>query len=65
MPAACSGSAGKASDAGSTGTSAARAASRADTLSPRVRRMSGEGPMKAMPALAQASANSGFSDRKP
>jgi hypothetical protein len=38
---------------------------RADTLSPSMRIVSGDGPMKMMPFEAQASARSGFSERRP
>jgi hypothetical protein len=48
-----------------TGTPAATASSRAATLLPSTRIVAGLGPMKMMPARAQASANSGFSARKP
>jgi len=51
--------------AGITGTPAASAAWRAATLLPSVVITAGDGPMKAMPAAAQARAKSGFSDRKP
>ena len=54
-----------ASVAGTVGTPARAAMARADTLSPSRRRVSGRGPMKAIPASAQASANSGDSERKP
>ena len=47
--------------AGMTGTPAATASSRAATLLPSRRMVSGEGPMNTMPALAQASANSSSS----
>ena len=59
------GSAGRASVAGTVGTPAAAAMARAETLSPSRRRVSGRGPMKAIPAAAQASANSGDSERNP
>ena len=49
----------------STGTPAARAASTARTLLPAISSTRGGGPMKVMPASAQALARSGFSDRKP
>ena len=51
--------------AGITGTPAATAALRADTLLPSVVITSGVGPTKRIPALRQARAKSGFSDRKP
>ncbi len=51
--------------AGMTGTPAATAALRADTLLPSVVMTSGVGPTKRMPAALQAAAKSGFSDRKP
>ena len=51
--------------AGITGTPADRARARAANLLPSVRMVAGFGPMKLMPAVAQASANSGFSERKP
>ena len=62
---AAAGSAGRASVAGTVGTPAAAAMARAETLSPSRRRVSGRGPMKTTPAAAQASANSGDSDRNP
>ena len=43
----------------------ATAAALAETLSPNSRMVSALGPIKAMPASAQASANSGLSDKKP
>jgi hypothetical protein len=49
----------------STGTPASRAAAMARALLPVRVRTSADGPMKVMPAAAQASASSGFSDRKP
>ncbi len=58
-------SSGSASLAGITGTPTERARLRAATLLPRVRMVFGRGPMKTMPAASQASANSGFSERKP
>ncbi|MNC99701.1 hypothetical protein D3C83_180710 [compost metagenome] len=58
-------SSGSGSVAGMTGTLTEVARLRAATLSPSIRMVSGEGPMKTMPAAAQASAKSGFSDRKP
>ena len=58
-------SSGSGSLAGMTGTPTETARLRADTLSPRSRMVSGGGPMKVMPALAQASANSGLSDKRP
>ena len=51
--------------AGMTGTSTEAARLRAATLSPRRRMVVGLGPMKVMPAAAQAAAKSGFSERKP
>ena len=48
-----------------TGAPTATARLRAATLSPSVRMVSGVGPMKTIPAAAQASANSGLSERKP
>jgi hypothetical protein len=51
--------------AGITGTPADTARVRAATLLPSRRMISGVGPMKFRPAAAHASANSGFSDRKP
>jgi hypothetical protein len=48
-----------------TGMPTLSARARASTLEPRLRMTSGSGPMKVMPAEAQASASSGFSDRKP
>ncbi len=50
---------------GSSGTWLRSASSRAVCLSPNARICAGVGPMKAMPAAEQASAKSGFSDRKP
>ena len=58
-------SSGSGSVAGITGTPAATAASRAATLFPSRVITSAVGPMKAMPAAAQARGSSGFSDRKP
>ena len=54
-------SAGSASVAGTVGTPARAAMARAETLSPSRRSVSGRGPMKAIPASAQVSANSGDS----
>jgi hypothetical protein len=51
--------------AGMTGTPQEMARLRAATLLPRSRIVCGRGPMKVIPAAAQASANSGLSDRKP
>ena len=48
-----------------TGTPIATARLRASTLLPKVRSVLGDGPMKMMPAAAQASANSGLSDNRP
>jgi hypothetical protein len=48
-----------------TGTPFATASSRAATLLPRSRMVSGDGPMKMIPASAQLWANSGLSDRNP
>ncbi len=48
-----------------TGIPASSARLRASTLLPRRRITAGLGPMKVMPALAQASAKSGFSERNP
>ncbi len=48
-----------------TGTPAAVARLRAATLLPRARMVSGLGPTKTIAGVAQAWANSGFSDRKP
>ena len=50
---------------GTVGTPASAATRRAATLSPRRRIASAEGPTKAMPAAATASANSAFSDKNP
>ena len=47
------------------GTPASRAAAMARALLPVSVSTSAVGPMKVMPALAQASASFGFSDRKP
>ena len=58
-------SAGSGGVAGITGTPADAARFRASTLFPSLRMVSGVGPTKMMPAAAQASANSGLSDRKP
>ena len=44
---------------------AACISARALVLPPMARMAEGGGPMKVMPAAAQASANSAFSDRKP
>ena len=51
--------------AGITGTPAAIATFRALALSPSARIVSAFGPMKAIPAAAQASTKSGFSLRSP
>ena len=59
------GSSGKGSVAGMTGAPTATARLRAATLLPSVRMVSGVGPMKMIPVAAQASANSGLSERKP
>ncbi len=58
---------GSGSVAGTTGTPTSTARLRAATLLPRRRIVSAVGPMKTMPASAQASANSGFptGDRSP
>ncbi len=56
---------GKGGVAGITGTPADVARSRAVTLLPSRRMISGVGPMNSRPTSAQASANVGFSDRKP
>ena len=48
-----------------TGAPTETARLRAATLLPSVRMVSGVGPMKMIPAAAQASANSGLSERKP
>ena len=58
-------SSGSAPVAGITGTPAATAAVRAATLLPSVRITSGVGPMNFSPWRAQATAKSGFSERKP
>src|SRR5262249_56073370 len=63
--AASAGSGGSAPVAGITGTPAASAIARASTLLPSRRMTSGGGPMKMMPAAAQAPAKSGLSDRNP
>jgi hypothetical protein len=60
-----SGSRGKGPVAGITGTSTDIAMFRAAILLPNVLIVSGRGPINVMPAAAQASANSGRSDRKP
>ena len=62
---AAAGSAGSTPVAGTVGTPAAVAMARADTLSPSRRKVSGRGPMKAIPAAAHVSASSGDSERKP
>ena len=49
----------------SVGTPASRAAAIARALFPVSSSTSALGPMKAIPAAAQASASCGFSDRKP
>ncbi len=48
-----------------TGTPAAIACCLAVTLFPALRSTRAGGPMKVMPAFSAASANSGFSERKP
>ena len=48
-----------------TGTPAEAARLRAVTLLPRRRMISEVGPMNTMPAASQASAKTGFSERKP
>ena len=53
------------SEPGTTGTPACCISRRAAALLPMARMTSPEGPMKAMPASAQASANWSFSLRKP
>ena len=53
------------SEPGTTGTPADCISLRAEALLPMARITSPEGPMKAMPASAQASANWSFSLRKP
>ena len=58
-------SSGSGSVAGTTGTPTSIARLRAATLLPSLRIVSGFGPMKMMPAAAQASANSGLSDKQP
>ena len=58
-------SSGSGSVAGTTGTPTSMARLRAATLLPSRRIVSGFGPMKMMPAAAQASANSGLSDSRP
>jgi hypothetical protein len=58
-------SSGSGGVAGITGTPALAARLRAATLLPSRRMVSGSGPMKMMPAAAQASANSGLSDKNP
>ena len=50
---------------GTSGTLAARAASRAASLSPSAAMVFGRGPMKVMPAASQAFANSAFSAKNP
>ncbi len=57
--------AGSGGVAGITGTPAATASSRADTLLPSSAMVSASGPTNTMPAARVARANSGFSDRKP
>ena len=59
------GASGSGPVAGITGTPQRSASLRAATLLPSVRITSPGGPTKMMPASAQASANSGRSDRKP
>ena len=58
-------SSGSGSVAGMTGTPTEIARLRAATLLPSRRIVSGEGPMKVISASAQASANSGLSDKRP
>ena len=48
-----------------SGTPASRISSLAAAFEPMARIAAGGGPMKTMPALAQASANSAFSARNP
>ncbi len=50
---------------GTQGTFAARATALPALLKPSFRLASGGGPMKTKPRLAQASAKSAFSERKP
>ena len=50
---------------GRTGTPASPTSSLARALCPMTRMASGDGPTQTMPAAAQASGRSGFSDRKP
>ena len=50
---------------GRTGTPAPATSSLARALCPMTRMASGDGPTQTKPAAAQASARSGFSDRKP
>ena len=50
---------------GAIGTPASSMMARAAVLSPIARMASGGGPMKTMPARAQASAKSAFSERNP
>lgn len=57
-------SSGSDSIAGMTGTPIETARLRAATLLPSRPMVSAEGPMKVIPAAAQASANSGLSERK-
>ena len=61
----CSISSGKASVAGTTGTLAISAMCLAAILLPRFRITLPLGPINAIPAFSQASAKSGFSDKKP
>ena len=61
----CAASVGSGGVAGITGTPALTARLRASTLLPSLRMVSGSGPTNRMPAAAQASANSGLSDRNP
>ena len=58
-------SSGSGSLAGMTGTPTETARLRAETLSPKSRMVSADGPMKVMLAASQASANSGLSDSRP
>jgi hypothetical protein len=58
-------SSGSGSVAGTTGTPIEIARLRAATLLPSWTMVSGLGPMKVMPASAQAWANSGLSDSRP
>ena len=53
------------SEDSSTGTPAARAAATAVALLPAISSTAADGPMKVMPASAQACASPGFSERNP